>query len=141
MSETCWTDDVRFGDVFPSSPCGRHHCFRAEFLYYSMSWEIIQFQRDIYFVSSPLPFGEEAVVAPSLGSGPPCPGVVGLSSCSEISEQACWCPVPQPAVQLGPPPSWGFIRSVWNSGLHRCWISVSWPWSSMLGAVSAGQMH
>lgn len=50
------------------------------------AWQGVFFH--FYFVSSSLPFGEEAVVAPSLGSGPPCLGVVGLSSCSEICEQA-----------------------------------------------------
>lgn len=58
-----------------------------------MLWEIIQFQRDIYFVSSSLPFGKEAVVA-EFGVRHTLPGLVGLSFCHELSEQACWSPVP-----------------------------------------------
>lgn len=52
-----------------------------------MSWEIIQFQRDISFISSPLPFGEEAVVALSLGSGTPCL-LAFLSAVSSLSGPA-----------------------------------------------------
>lgn len=86
-----------------------------------MSWEIMRFQRDVYFVSHSLLFGEGAVAALSLGTGTPGSGVVGLSSCREIAEQVCQCPGPPSLVPLTP--VW-FIGAFLSTGLHR-WLDPS----------------